>query len=344
MEERRTTDREAVLSLKKAVLEFLDSISVEHEQDFAGSLELSVNLCSPGQDVTPSPAKSRMWESTSDAGGVPLRMSLRLKGGDDRELGAWDRLKPFAEHFVESLDGWNVSDSMELYLKLYEAWQTEEAPEADEDDDIDDTEDQETEAETDDAEDIDADGAVRRAVSSVWRGSGGISKTLFSLSVSLAEDDRKKYIGRKFEAIHRSRELAVQFLYLLDARPEQEFAQALELFLSIDEVAQDDAPEVKARCREIVSQVKDRKNEIDGVLLRVVTGWRPERITSVDRTILRLMMLEGFMVKALPAKSAITEAISLARNFGGDNSPRFVNGVMHKAAEYFTGGGRDGRD
>ena len=149
----------------------------------------------------------------------------------------------------------------------------------------------------------------------------------------------KKYIGRKFGAIHRSRELAVQFLYSVDVYPEQNLSEALELFMSLDDVAQDDKPEVKARCRELVRQVLARKAEIDGVLLRVVTGWRPERMVSVDRTILRLMVLEGFLLKSLPVRAAVSEATSLAGDFGTKDSPRFVNGVMRRAAKYFEGEG-----
>ena len=151
----------------------------------------------------------------------------------------------------------------------------------------------------------------------------------------MTEHKGRKYIGRKFGALHRSRELAVQFLYSQDLCPEQNFSEALELFLSLDDVTQDDKPEVKTRCREMVSQVRDRKDEIDGALVRVVTGWRPERMVTVDRAILRLMLLEGFILKTLPVKSAITEAVNLASSFGTKNSPRFVNGVMHKAAEFF---------
>lgn len=149
--------------------------------------------------------------------------------------------------------------------------------------------------------------------------------------------DKRKFIGRKFGAIHRSRELAVQFLCSLDVYPEQDFDASLELFLNLDDVAKDDTPEVKDRCRGLVSEVWNRKTEIDGVLLRVVTGWRPERMVSVDRTILRLMVLEGFMLKTLPVKSAISEASSLADSFGTKDSSRFVHGVMNRAAKYFEG-------
>ena len=147
--------------------------------------------------------------------------------------------------------------------------------------------------------------------------------------------DNKKFIGRKFEAIHRSRELAVQFLYSLDVGPEKDFDSSLELFLNIDDVTQNDSPEIKERCRILASEVYNRKHEIDSLLLRIVTGWRPDRMVTVDRTILRLMVLEGFILKTLPVKSAITEANKLANDFGTDNSSRFVNGVMYKAEKFF---------
>ena len=146
---------------------------------------------------------------------------------------------------------------------------------------------------------------------------------------------KKKSIGRRFGAIHRSRELAVQFLYSLDICPEQDFNSSLELFLNIDEVAQNDTPEIKRRCRDLSLQVWNRKNEIDGVLLRVVTGWRPERMVSVDRTILRLLVWEGFLEKTLPVKSAIAEAIKLGNDFGTKDSARFINGVMGKIEKFF---------
>ena len=145
---------------------------------------------------------------------------------------------------------------------------------------------------------------------------------------------KRKFIGKKFGKFHRSRELAVQFLCSLDICPEQDFAQSLELFLSLD-VSQNDPPEVKERCRSLASEVWNRKSDIDSILLRTVTGWRPERMVSVDRTVLRLMILEGFMMKTLPVRSAIAEAAALANDYGTQDSSRFVNGVMYRVAKYF---------
>ncbi len=156
--------------------------------------------------------------------------------------------------------------------------------------------------------------------------------------------NKENFIGRKFEAIHKSRELAVQFLSSLDIYPEQDFKQSLELFLNIDELSQSLTPEIKDRCQNLASQVWERKNEIDGVLLRVVTGWRPDRMVSVDRTILRLMVLEGFMLKSLPVGAAVTEATRLANDFGTKESARFVGGVMYKAAKFFEKDNEDEKE
>ncbi|MBR4195983.1 MAG: transcription antitermination factor NusB [Synergistaceae bacterium] len=144
----------------------------------------------------------------------------------------------------------------------------------------------------------------------------------------------KKFIGKKFAALHRSREMALQFLCSLDICPEQDFSQSLELFMSLD-VNQDDPPDVKERCRTLSAEVWSRKSEIDGILLRVVTGWRPERMVTVDRTILRMMILEGFLLKTLPVGSAITEAGNLAGDYGTKDSPRFVKGIIYKVSKYF---------
>ena len=151
----------------------------------------------------------------------------------------------------------------------------------------------------------------------------------------MSRKNKKDFIGRKFEAIHKSRELTVQFLSSLDIYPEQDFSQSLELFLNNDDFAQSLASDIKDRCKTLASQIFERKNEIDVVLLQIITGWRPDRMVSVDRTILRLMVFEGFILKTLPIGAAIKEATRLANDFGTKESARFVSGVMYKAAKFF---------
>ena len=141
----------------------------------------------------------------------------------------------------------------------------------------------------------------------------------------------KKIIHKaKFKNRHRARELAVQFLYSVDLKPEENIKSALELFLNMDEISINESQEVKEYCKELVSNFFLHKDEIDETLLKSVTNWRPERMVNVDRTILKLCILEAFIIKNLPPQSAISEAVSLASNFGTENSPRFVNGVLAK--------------
>ncbi|MBQ9564943.1 MAG: transcription antitermination factor NusB [Synergistaceae bacterium] len=143
---------------------------------------------------------------------------------------------------------------------------------------------------------------------------------------------KKRGGGKKFEARRRARELAVQFLYSLETWPPRDEGVALEWFLGEGSVAEAETPEVKDYCRFLVRGAWDRRGEIDERLLRLVTGWRPERMVSVDRAVLRVMIFEGFLTRNLPWKSAISEAVNLAHTFGTGESARFVNGVLARVA------------
>lgn len=136
------------------------------------------------------------------------------------------------------------------------------------------------------------------------------------------------------QARHRARELAVQFLYSLGNRPVQNAESALELFLDEGSIAEAEAPEVKEYLRFLVSGAWGRRDESDGILLRVVTGWRPERMVSVDRAVLRLAVFEGFLERAVPFAVAISEAVDIAQSFGTEDSGRFVNGVLARVLRH----------
>ena len=73
-----------------------------------------------------------------------------------------------------------------------------------------------------------------------------------------------------------------------------------------------------------------RKTDLDLVITKAAPEWPLERIAPVDRNVLRLGLYELLFADrgAVPAKVAINEAIELAKSFGGENSGRFVNGVL----------------
>lgn len=82
--------------------------------------------------------------------------------------------------------------------------------------------------------------------------------------------------------------------------------------------------------RSLVKGVIERLEKIDKIITQSAPEWPLEQITIVDRNVLRLGLLELLYAKKeeVPPKVAINEAIELAKNFGGESSGRFVNGVL----------------
>mgnify|MGYP001826199709 FL=1 len=67
---------------------------------------------------------------------------------------------------------------------------------------------------------------------------------------------------------------------------------------------------------------------IDGELSACLANWSLERLSRIDRAILRLAATELLYMDDVPPRASIQEAIHLAEQYGGDDSPRFVNGVL----------------
>ena len=80
--------------------------------------------------------------------------------------------------------------------------------------------------------------------------------------------------------------------------------------------------------RETVSQVVRNREEIDGTIRKFATAWPVAQIPVIDRNILRLAIFEILFDNRVSVKIAINEAVELAKKFGSDNSPKFVNGVL----------------
>ena len=79
--------------------------------------------------------------------------------------------------------------------------------------------------------------------------------------------------------------------------------------------------------QELVLRVLENKNGIDDTIRRFAPAWPFGQIAVVDRNILRMGIYE-ILFSTVPAKVAINEAVELAKLFGSDSSPRFINGVL----------------
>jgi N utilization substance protein B len=83
-----------------------------------------------------------------------------------------------------------------------------------------------------------------------------------------------------------------------------------------------------AFARELVGGVIRNKEEVDRNIQNFAPAWPIGQLPAIDRNILRLAIFEVLLDNRVPVRAAINEAVELARMFGGENSPKFVNGVL----------------
>ena len=119
------------------------------------------------------------------------------------------------------------------------------------------------------------------------------------------------------------RMLAVQALYEADSVG-HEAEKVLDRSLSEEELSEDNAN----FARDLVKGVVQNKEKIDENIRRFAPAWPIAQIPVIDRNILRLAIFEILLDNKVPVKVAINEAVELAKLFGSDSSPKFVNGVL----------------
>ena len=79
-------------------------------------------------------------------------------------------------------------------------------------------------------------------------------------------------------------------------------------------------------------KIREHLEEIDQLLNETSKGWKTSRMNKVDLNVLRLAVYELKYDEEVPTGVAINEAVELAKKFGGDESPAFVNGILARLA------------
>lgn len=138
---------------------------------------------------------------------------------------------------------------------------------------------------------------------------------------------------------HRSREVALQTLYAVDmasararregvcevvAPPTQEIFEGVAAHFEMPEGA-------RVFAKQLVCEVSAHRAEIDELIGAHARNWRVSRMAAVDRNVLRLATYELSRTDIPPAV-VLNEAVELARRFGSDASPAFVNGILDAIA------------
>jgi N utilization substance protein B len=127
----------------------------------------------------------------------------------------------------------------------------------------------------------------------------------------------------------RARGIALQALYEIDMvghPPAEVIQQRLG-----DEPQSNELAEF---IRQILFGVLPLREKLDEVISRYAPEWPLDQIAAIDRNILRIAAWEFTVARSTPVKVAINEAVELAKAYGSDSAPRFVNGVLGSLAEH----------
>ena len=126
-----------------------------------------------------------------------------------------------------------------------------------------------------------------------------------------------------------TREHIFLMLFRKDFHEVTEMNEQAELYVSeLEKPTMEEYAYLTSRFHSIL----DKLGEIDTILSETSSGWKLNRMGKVDLTVLRLAVFELKFDDDIPDKVAINEAVELAKKFGGDDSPAFVNGVLAKLA------------
>lgn len=122
-----------------------------------------------------------------------------------------------------------------------------------------------------------------------------------------------------------SRELALKFLYQFELN-EGNVDEQMNSFIELNSLKD----EIEVFMKELVEAVIKQKTEIDEIIQKFSDNWLLDRMTVIDRNILRIGTCELLSDFSTPPKVVINEAVDIAKKFGNEDSPEFINGILDK--------------
>ena len=121
----------------------------------------------------------------------------------------------------------------------------------------------------------------------------------------------------------RARELAVQVQFHLEYSPGDP-GKAFDLICGTFAAGKS----IRDFSKQLVVGAAEKKKEIEQLISRASRNWRLDRMSRVDRCILRLAVYEMAFVDDVPPRVSIDEAVELGKRFGSEDSAGFINGVL----------------
>jgi len=121
----------------------------------------------------------------------------------------------------------------------------------------------------------------------------------------------------------KAREVALQVLFQIDVS-EVDVHEAIELFWNNFE-----SPETaRMFSTQLIEGTRSRVKEIDALIKSCSDNWSLDRMSKVDKNILRLAVYELLYCEDIPPKVTLNEAIDLGKEYGSENSGSFINGIL----------------
>ena len=118
-----------------------------------------------------------------------------------------------------------------------------------------------------------------------------------------------------------------KLLFRVEFNQPEEMSEQMALFFNTEETIDEEA---QAEIQEKYEAIEGKLSELDRMLNEKATSWTTTRMGKVDLAILRLALYEILYDDKVPASVAINEAVEIAKKFGQDESPSFINGILAK--------------
>jgi N utilization substance protein B len=147
--------------------------------------------------------------------------------------------------------------------------------------------------------------------------------------------------GGRWDRRQRAREAALRMLYEMEVgRLSPRDAALLHPLVGDDEAIAFDDDESEQFAVRLAQGAWEHREGLDTIIADATTNWRVERLSVLDRIVLRLAVREWLAEPATPPRVVLDEAIDLARRYSGDQAARFVNGVLDGAFRRLRDEGR----
>ncbi len=123
------------------------------------------------------------------------------------------------------------------------------------------------------------------------------------------------------------RENTFKLVFNIEFRGSDEYEEQFDMYINtIEGINDDEKGYIHTRLFDLI----DKISEIDELIENSTEGWELNRIGKVELAVLRLAVYEAKFDDEIPIGVAINEAVEIAKKYGGEDSPSFINGVLGK--------------